>query len=207
MLAENLGRTVQRHRINILRLLFLSIVPLLLFTRSAWNGDLYPLFHEVREVLGTLLVIAGVLGRFWAILYAGGRKNVEVVQSGPYSMCRHPLYLFSTIAVTGFGVLLGSAILTILLGTVTYAVLRMTAAREEAHLREAFGPAYDLYAARVPAIIPDPALFHSPPEWTFEVSQLRRNFRDALVFLTFIPLAELMEYLHETGAVVSIPIY
>ena len=123
---------LQRYRITILRALFLLILPLLLFTKSAWEGN--AAVHETTEVVGALLVIAGVLGRFWSILYSGGRKNQTIVQDGPYSICRHPLYLFSTIAVVGFGVLMGSLILTVVLGGLTLAILAATARDEERFL-------------------------------------------------------------------------
>lgn len=196
---------IQRHRINILRAVFLCLLPLLLFTRSGW--ETHPAIHETMEAAGALLVIGGVLGRFWSILYSGGRKNATVVQDGPYSMCRHPLYLFSTMAVVGFGILIGSFVLTLAFGGLTFLILMMTARKEEAFLRDKFGPAYDDYARRVPAILPRPSLFRTAGEVTFDVAHLRRNFQDAVVFLAFIPLAEFMEFLHETGAVPAIALY
>ena len=196
---------LQRHRITILRGLFLCLLPLLLFTRTAWEHS--PVIHETAEVVGALLVISGVLGRFWSILYSGGRKNTEVVQDGPYSICRHPLYLFSTMCLVGFGILIGSAVLTLVFGGVTFAVLWMTARDEEAFLRDRFGDRYVNYAARVPAIIPDLRLFSTPQDVTFNVGHLRTNLRDALVFFSLLPLAELLEYLHEATILPSVLIW
>ena len=56
-------------------------------------------------------------------------------------------------------------------------------------------------------ILPDPRLFRTDEEVVFSVSQLRRNFADALVFLAFIPLAELMEWLKHIQAVPSIALW
>lgn len=196
---------LQRHRITILRLLFLGLLPLLLFTRSAWDGS--EGIHEITEAVGALMVISGVLGRFWSILYSGGRKNSEVVQDGPYSVCRHPLYLFSTMCFVGFGILMGSLVLTLVFAGVTFAVLWTTARHEESFLRDRFGDRYAEYAARVPSIIPDPRLFSTPQHVTFDVQHLRTNLRDALVFLSLLPLAELIEYLHETTILPSFPIW
>lgn len=78
---------------------FIAVFPLILFSRSAWMDPEW--VFELLEVLGISLVIFAVLGRFWSILYIGGRKNKEVMQDGPYSMCRHPLYQFSTMGVVG----------------------------------------------------------------------------------------------------------
>ncbi len=185
----------QRIRITALRLYFLLAIPLIVFSKSAWS-ETHWLF-ELLEVAGVFLIISGVLGRFWAILYIGGQKNRSVVQDGPYSICRHPLYLFSTIGVLGFGLMLGSIVLTLFLAGSVFAILSMTAAREEQYLRATFGAEYDAYARRVPRILPRPSLFSGPEFVTFSVPTLSRNLSDALVFLALIPLAELAEGLHE----------
>ncbi|MCE8508751.1 isoprenylcysteine carboxylmethyltransferase family protein [Ruegeria pomeroyi] len=195
----------QRLRINLLRLAFFAMLPLLVFSKSAW---LHPEWlFDLFEVTGVFLVIAAVLGRFWSILYIGGRKNSEVMQDGPYSMCRHPLYFFSCMGAVGFGLMLGSVVLTAVLGAATFSILSATAAREEAFLRTEFGKRYDDYAARTPRILPRPSLFHTRSEITFNVETLRRNFFDALVFLSFIPLAELLEGLKEGALVPTFLIY
>ncbi len=183
----------QAVRIALLRLLFLALIPCMLIVEPAYAPD--SLFSEVIEPFGALVVIAGVLGRFWSILYIGGRKNDMVMTIGPYSMCRHPLYLFSTIATTGLGLLLGSLVLAGLFGGLTFLILMATARREEAFLRATFGNTYDAYAARTPLIWPRPSLFHTPNEVTFSVRHLKGNMFDALIFLSFIPLGETIEYL------------
>ncbi len=195
----------QKLRIATLRLTFVVMLPLIVFTHSGWS-DIHWLY-EISELLGTVLVFIGVFGRFWSILYIGGRKNRQVMDDGPYSMCRHPLYLFSTIAVVGFGLLLGSLVMTALIGGLTFLILRRTAIREERYLRSVFGAAYDDYAARVPRIIPNPRLFRTASDVTFSVQQLRGNMMDALVLLAFIPLAALMEVLRDYVALPTIAVF
>jgi protein-S-isoprenylcysteine O-methyltransferase Ste14 len=195
----------QRIRIWGLRLFFLAAVPLILFTRSAWDESDWQ--FGVMEVSGVFLIIAGVLGRFWAILYIGAVKNRGVMQDGPYSICRHPLYLFSTIGVFGFGFMLGSLTLAAGLGLSVLMILQATASREERFLRSEFGAEYQAYAARVPRIIPKPSLFTTGPIIEVSVMALKVNFADALVFLAFIPLAEMMEAVHEKGWLPSVVLY
>jgi protein-S-isoprenylcysteine O-methyltransferase Ste14 len=195
----------QRIRIAALRVLFVLCVPLILFTSSAWTDPGWVL--ESIEVVGTLLIIFAVLGRFWAILYIGGHKNEMIMQEGPYSICRHPLYFFSTLGVVGFGLMLGSFLLTAFLSIAVFLILTATASREEAYLRAGFGPAYDVYAAQVPRIWPKPSLFHSEPTVLVKIATLRVNFFDALVFLGFIPLAKFIEQIKEMGLVRTWPIY
>ncbi|MFN3937905.1 MAG: methyltransferase family protein [Gemmobacter sp.] len=190
---------------RLLRALFVAALPLVVFSRSVWMDRHWA--FELLEVAGVLLVIAAVLGRFWAILYVGGRKTRTVMQDGPYSVVRHPLYVSSTIGIVGFGLMLGSLVLTALVGGLTFLILRAQAIREEHHLRAIHGKAWDDYAARVPRLVPDPRLFRTDPDVTFRVSELRRNFGDALGFLCLIPFAELMEVLKEYAMVPTFPIF
>ena len=180
----------QKLRIAVLRIVFVLCLPLIVFSRPVWIDHLW--LFEPMEVVGILLIIAAVLGRFWAVLYIGGRKNNYVFQDGPYSMMRHPLYTFSTIGVAGFGLMLGSVLLTVALTLVFFLILSVTASKEEGYLRAQFGTAYDDYAARVPRMIPRLPLFKTAPEVTFSVASLWINLRDAFVFLSLIPIANLL---------------
>ena len=205
MTATTIRPVNQRIRIAVLRVFFVLAIPLIVFTRSIWADHAWA--FEILEVIGNFLIIFAVLGRFWAILYIGAVKNRTVMQLGPYSISRHPLYFFSTMGVVGFGLMLGSFVLAAILGGVAFLILSMTAAREEAFLRAEFGHAYDAYAARVPRIWPKVALFHSEPTVTSSIMAMRTNFFDALVFLAFIPLAELMEGIKEMGWLPTIPLF
>jgi protein-S-isoprenylcysteine O-methyltransferase Ste14 len=192
----------QAKRVNILRLAFLCTLPLALFTRSSWDEAMF----ETLEIIGIACVIGAVLGRFWSILYIGGHKNQTIMRDGPYSICRHPLYLFSTIGVLGFGFMLGSIVVTAILGALTLAILAITAQKEEAFLRHQFGPAYDAYAADVPMLLPRLSGFQAAPTVLVSVPHLRQNLMDALVFLCFIPLAEVLEHVKQAGLVPTFPI-
>jgi len=194
----------QRLRIIALRLFFVLAFPLIIFTTSAWQGG--PV-AELLEVIGIFLIVACVIGRFWAILFIGAAKNQTVMQDGPYSFCRHPLYLFSTLGTLGLGLLLGSFTLTLFLGLSVFFILTATAKREEAFLRSEFGPNYDNYAARVPRILPDLSLYQSPATVMASIPALRVTFADALVFLSFIPLVELLRGLQAANNWPTFPLY
>lgn len=181
----------QQMRINILRISFLLLIPIILFIRPTLPTS--GVGHEFLEAIGTVMLIAGVLGRFWSILYVGGVKNAEVMQEGPYSMTRNPLYLSSTIAATGIGLMLGAVSFAVLLGGSVGLILYVTARREAQYLDDHFGAAYRDYAKRVPFFLADPRLFRTRREVTFRTDTLQRNLFDALVFLSFIPLVELID--------------
>lgn len=180
----------QRIRIWGMRGLALLLLPALMFTRPAWGLE-----HGLTQVLGIVgiyLVVAAILGRFWAILYIGGRKNREVVQVGPYSICRHPLYLFSTIGAAGLGLMLGSFLLAVLLAAAVGAGLSATARWEEAWLAQDLGADWPAYAAHVPRIWPRLSGFRTPDRFEVSVPSLKRNLADAVGFLLLIPAAALL---------------
>ncbi|MGQ0565822.1 MAG: methyltransferase family protein [Gemmobacter sp.] len=188
-----------------LRLIFVALLPMMIFGRPVLSGTHW--LFEVLEMIGLLLLIAGVLGRFWSIVYIGGHKNVTVMRDRPYSMCRHPLYFFSMMAVFGFAVLQGSLVLLVVRPLLVYVTLSITAATEEEWLRATYGAAYDRYMAEVPRIIPDPRLFVTADQVTFGVGHLRRNLLDALVFLSLIPLTELVRELKGYQLIPVFPIW
>jgi len=194
----------EKNRINLLRLLFILLVPMVFMSRPVLDDTA---LSEVFEMFGIFLIFAGVLGRAWSILYIGGRKNTALVSDGPYSICRHPLYLFSTLAVVGFGLLLQSIVLTLVLTAVFGAALAVNAAKEDARLRAVFGRAYLNYAKTTPAIFPAIKRFRTDNLVTFDVNHLKSNFWDATVFVFLIPLVEIIESVQEAGWISTVPVY
>ncbi|CAM3378213.1 isoprenylcysteine carboxylmethyltransferase family protein [Paracoccus nototheniae] len=193
--ARSIPPADQRRRINVLRGLFLAALPLVLTGHPLWSA----LPAAALHVTGTILIFVAILGRFWATLYIGGHKNDRLLQDGPYSICRHPLYLFSIIGIAGFGLALESLMLAGLFGLAGAVVLHGIAMREERFLRARFGAAHDAYRARVPMIRPRLAGFHSAAQVQVRPHLLWRNGRDALVFLSALPLAEAVDLAHRAG--------
>lgn len=186
----------QRRRIAVLRGLGLFLLAPVLLAAPRWGFE--GAGHEALEVLGLALLLVGVGGRVWSILYVGARKNRRLVTEGPYSLTRNPLYLFSTIAATGIGLMIGAVAYGILVGGTVGLVLWMTARMERDFLRASFDD-YDAYAAEVPFFLPRPTGYRTGREVTFDAAVLTRNLRDALVFLAFIPLVEVLDLAHASG--------
>lgn len=146
-------RTGIRARLLFTRLLGLSALALVLATASRWSVYGPHWLGTSMFASGGVLAVVGFGGRVWALWHIGGRKKRELVRTGPYSACRHPLYLCSLIG--GLGLVLCTQRLTMLaLYLVACALLVPIAIRsEEAFLKENFDD-YDDYRAGVPALFP-----------------------------------------------------
>ena len=73
--------------------------------------------------------------------------------------------------------------------------------QEEKSLREVYGKVYDEYCARVPRFLPRFSEWRGVATVEVDPARVARTFIDACVFLLAIPLAELLEYLQETGVI------
>jgi protein-S-isoprenylcysteine O-methyltransferase Ste14 len=100
------------------------------------------LSHSAENVLGTLLVLAGLAGTLWSYAALGNAWRIWVdrretparVTSGPYRFVNHPVYLFQVIIVLGTACLLPTPFsFFLLLFLIVLAVIK--AADEEAHFR------------------------------------------------------------------------
>ncbi len=188
------------------RKLFLWLTAPLIFmlvgtTRSSWSTDSW--FAELIEQVGILLVFACVFGRCWAILYIGDKKNTKLVDQGPYRYTRNPLYFFSALGMAGFGMLLESLSLGIILFGYTYLSFLYVARKESADLTRYFGKDYLDYRSAVPEFIPNPWTTVQDgtvdDQITISPKALKKTFLDACLFLLLLPLAEAVVYWHEFG--------
>ncbi|AKI01232.1 putative protein-S-isoprenylcysteine methyltransferase [Hoeflea sp. IMCC20628] len=187
----------QRKRLRVVQLFSVAAILALLVSRPYWSEAL--VVHEAMEISGLALILVCIFGRLWSILYVGSRKNSELVTSGPYSVTRNPLYLFSTIGIFGVGLVFGSLAVAIMFGFLSYLVFTLTAQKEAAFLRSTFGAGYLAYEATTPQFWPDLRLYHQPDEVTFSPQALKRTFFDALYFLAMFPAIEGIEYLQTAG--------
>lgn len=189
----NIAPYNQRYRLRIVQILVVASIPILALSHTAWAEG--SIIREVLELAGFVLLLVCVFGRLWSILYSGGNKNVVLVTSGPYSITRNPLYLFSTLGAVAIGLLFGSIVFALLFGSLTYWILRTTAAGEASFLRSRFGTPYEEYASRVPFFWPNPSLYVESADARFSPKALRATFRDGIFFLGAIPIVEISKHL------------
>ncbi len=111
--------------------------------------------------LGAALTLAGLLFAVWARVHLGEnwsgtvtiKQNHELITSGPYRFVRHPIYSGLLLAFMGSALARAEwrgALAVVLVFWALWRKLRI----EEQRMREQFGPAYEQYAKRTPALIP-----------------------------------------------------
>ena len=116
---------------------------------------------EVVRGLGLLLLIAGVMLTLWARKSLGKQlipdvavtQEHELIQTGAYAICRHPLYLGFLAIWLGAG--LAMLNLLLLLTFLIVATIQTRRAKlEEELLLKHFGMAYEVYRRKVPRLFP-----------------------------------------------------
>lgn len=155
-------------------------------------------FHEAVETFGLALILICIAGRCWCTLYIGGRKGAELVDTGPYSISRNPLYFFSFVGAAGVGAQTGSLSVAAVFTFAAWVVFRLTVAREEGFLKGALGEPYAVYLKTVPRFLPYPWLWKGAEVLEVRPKRVVLTFFDGLTFLLAIPLAEGLEMLQNS---------
>ncbi|CAN5407202.1 isoprenylcysteine carboxylmethyltransferase family protein [soil metagenome] len=203
-MSETSGFDLQR--IQLIRkwaigLSLIAAVTLSLFTTTTWGDGA---FHEGVESFGLGSMVIAIVGRAWCSLYIGGRKKAQIVDTGPYSISRNPLYVFSHIGAFGIGAQTGSVTLALLFTLISVVVFHFTTRQEEAWLLNEFGQPYADYMARTPRLGPDFSKWRDNPTLEIRPEFFLTTIRDGLVFLLSIPIFEAIEHLQSMGWLVSL---
>lgn len=189
-------RNVQLVRKTVLAACLVGVVVLAALTRTiGGESDL----HEWMEAIGLAFIGVCVVGRAWCSLYIGGRKKAEIVDRGPYSISRNPLYVFSFIGAFGIGAQTGSVTLACLFTLIAYGVFYVTVRREEDWLSATFGEPYRAYCARTPRFLPDFRQWRDQDTLEIRPIFFLTTLRDGLVFFMAIPIFEALEHAQDVG--------
>lgn len=136
----------------------------LLFARGIWPRWLQLRFVQDSQFvlwLGLAVTFLGIAFAVWARFWIGRnwsgivtvKENHELIQTGPYSLVRHPIYSGFLLAFLGTALIQGEA--RALLGFPLVVLgwgmkLRM----EERFMTQQFGNTYEDYKRRVKALVP-----------------------------------------------------
>jgi protein-S-isoprenylcysteine O-methyltransferase Ste14 len=189
----------QKARKRRIRAMGFVLIPVILFVGPAWSSA--GVLGESIEALGALLIVIAICGRTWCTLYIGGRKRKELVTKGPYSLVRHPLYLFTLLAILGLGAQTGSLVIAVLATVALGWPLAAVAQEEERVLGELFGEDHAAYVRDVPAVIPDPRLWRDVETLEVKPAFVARTFLEASIMLVAVPIAEFIHALQARGII------
>lgn len=188
---------LQQRRKRVVLISGVLLLVALLFSDSLWPSGSF--VHESSEMLGYALIFLCIAGRSWCSLYIGGRKKTQLVEDGPYSVSRNPLYLFSVLGGIGIGLQAGSFSAGLVCGLFVFVIFNTVIQREENFLISRFPEVFTAYAARVPRWGPRFSCWRSREELLVRPRFVLVTFRDALGFLAAIPVLELVEWAQVSG--------
>jgi len=188
---------VQRIRKLAVLVALIGLVGASLVTQSSDGID--GEWHERVEVIGLVAIVLSIVGRAWCSLYIGGRKKSEIVDRGPYSITRNPLYVFSYIGAFGIGAQSGSATIGFAFVLAAMVVFYITVKREEAFLEREFGAVYAAYKARTPRFWPRFSLWRDEEQLTIRPALFVTTILDGLIFLLAVPVFELIDVGQASG--------
>ena len=137
----------------------------------------------VLTVLAWLVLLAGECFRFSSTLYVGGRKGRQVVCEGPYSLCRHPLYVGTFLLALSGGLFLESSLVVLAVGLLGVVYALVTIPAEEKHLLDELGSEYRSYCERTPRLLPDFRKFTTPQFVEVKIGSHWLEFRRGLIWL------------------------
>lgn len=125
---------------------------------AAWVLSLVspPVFGTPGRILGPVLVALGVLVLALAVLQMARARTTVIprrdpsalVTDGLFSLSRNPIYLADAIILAGAILWLDAVLALPLLFSFVWLIQTRFIRDEEARLTEAFGPQFDLWAAR-----------------------------------------------------------
>lgn len=147
-----------------------------------------------------LMVCVAAFGRIWATFFLGGNKNSSLVKEGPFSVCRNPLYVFTSFGA--LGIALESHQLPILVAVAFFMLIFYGAQirREERDLARLFGQSYLDYMRTTPRFLPRFDRYRPPPPHMTSNSRLVRNaIRDNLWWLIVWYIVHASNFLKAPG--------
>ena len=199
MKTLNTARDIQRTQLIRKAVLFVAIIAVIAVAALSQTLAGETVFHEALEAVGLWLIVICIVGRAWCSLYIGGRKKAEIVDRGPYSLSRNPLYVFSFMGAFGMGAQTGSIVLATVFLLIAVIVFYATVKREEVWLLANFADVYAAYYERTPRFWPNFRLWRDEDRLEVRPAFFLLTLRDGLAFLIAIPLFEMVETAQQAG--------
>ena len=164
-------------------------------SQSRWSGS--GLAGHLFFSVGLILVGAAAVGRLWCSLYIGGYKTGTLVTTGPYSVCRHPLYGFSFLGGIGIGLCTETLTLTVVIAGAFLLYYPFVIRAEERKLLEIHGEAFRRYVETTPRLWPAWAQLDEPRLYLVQPQCFRRGALEVIWFIWLPALLVLVRALQE----------
>ena len=126
---------IERYRTKLSQALAVIFILVFAFSNNALEWT-YPAIPGVMMLAGCTLVGIATVGRLWCALYIAGYKTDKLITSGPYSMCRNPLYFFSLLGGVGVGLCTEYLTLAAVIIVAFIGIYPVTIKREEERLKK-----------------------------------------------------------------------
>jgi protein-S-isoprenylcysteine O-methyltransferase Ste14 len=191
---------VRKWRIFISRIFVAGILVLVLISKSGWENGLW---GPAMFLAGAVLVGFATVGRLWCSLYISGYKN-NLITTGPYSLCRNPLYFFSLLGATGVGLATETFLIpaAIILAFAFYYPMVIKA--EQRKLAGIHKEAFSDYCKRTPVFFPSLGLLTEPEEYIVKPKIFRKTLFEVLWFVWLLGILELKEAFEHAGLLPTI---
>lgn len=152
-------------------------------------------WHDLLgEFVAWIVLAAGIFLRLGATLYIGGRKSVELVTTGLYALCRHPLYVALLLILVSLAIFLFSA--SVLAAAFRLAIVHafVVVPSEERIALDCFGAEYRDYMAATPRFLPRPLRIAPPGLIEIKVGAFLRDCARALGLVALGAAMDLLAY-------------
>ena len=137
--------------------------------------------------------------RLGELLHRRSKAEKRLVTTGPYSLCRNPLYFFSMILAVGIALCSKTFTAPLVVIAVLSILYHFQIRREEQRLSLKFGEQFQSYRATIPRFFPSFQHYCEPEEISISPRVLKRGLFGVAFLLILIGALDLMQGLHQSG--------
>jgi protein-S-isoprenylcysteine O-methyltransferase Ste14 len=205
-IAMNVPRAVRKaltNRILHTQVFFGMVFATLLVSTEGWE-QISIIFEESLYLAGVALVALCLFGRAWSLSYISGSKDRALIKTGPYSLCRNPLYFSNFLGAVGLGLCTETLAITLVTVAAFAWYYPRVISREERRLGELFGAEFEAYRDAVPRFFPSPRLFVESETMLISLRAFRNGARDLGVIVLALGAIEFVEALHKAHVLPSL---
>jgi protein-S-isoprenylcysteine O-methyltransferase Ste14 len=187
-----------KYRRFISRLMSVALVGIILFTRTTIENELIKI---VLDKAGLLLITLGALGRIWTYMYIAGYKITTLVQEGPYSTVRNPLFFFSFLATIGIALATENVIFMVLIILLFLIYYPFVILHEEEELINIHKENFFKYAQNTPRFIPRLSKLTQPIKYEVNAKVFNRIFVSVIWFFIAYIFINFIKFMHSKGLI------